>query len=117
MQEKMQTRIDISTAGSHHKAFQRSQTHRCIDALTVFHSGRTATISEMGSDHLEFFNRPTKSPGQFTGNVLMAGSVKPITADTIFRVNFRWNGVVKNMWWQRLMKSRIEDRHLRFIGK
>ena len=83
----------------HHKAFQRSQAHRCIDALTPFHSGRPATIAEMGSDHLEFFNWPIKPPGQFTGNVLMAGSVKPVPADTVFPVEFRWNGVVKSMWW------------------
>src|ERR1700745_131811 len=97
MQKKMQTRVNISTASPHHKAFQRSQAHRRVDALPLFDRGRAATVSEMGSDNLEFFNRPTKRPGQLTGNVLNACSVKPITADMILSVKLRRNRVVKCM--------------------
>ena len=60
-QERDDRGIDAATAGAHRHAFERSESHGSIHALSAFDRGEAGTVAEMARDHTGVFLFHAKS--------------------------------------------------------
>ena len=116
-QMAMQVGVDVAAAGAHHQAFQGRQAHAGVTALAVDHGAGRAAVAEMGHQPAAVVIGQAGHFGRALAHVAVAGAVETIAADTLFAVQRFGQGIAERMLWQALVKGRVEDGHLRQVGK
>src|SRR5271165_1822040 len=117
LQIEMETRVDVTAAGSHYQSFQRRKSHGGINTSTIADRRCAAPISKMRRNKLSLVEGLTNQFRRLRSDKMMARTVKSIPADPILFVVFIWNRVVKGVVRESLMERSIEHGDLRLIGE
>ena len=76
--------IDGTAAGTHHDAFQGSQTHGGIEALAVLNGSDGRTVAQMAGNDLQILTAQHFSGTQ--GYVTVGGTVEAVAADAVLLI-------------------------------
>ena len=106
-------RIEATGTRAHDKTFERCETHRGIDALTVQNRGAAGAVAEVCRNEASFFGLGAKHLACFGGHETVACTVSTVTADAVFFIELVRNAVEVGLLRHRLVESRIEHGDLR----
>ena len=107
--------IQIAAAGAHHQTGQRGHAHRGVDNFTLVDSGDGRTVAQMAGDELQALNRLLQELGSAVADVLVAGAVEAVAADTVLLIVLIGDGVHVGLRGHGGVESRVKDRNIRLV--
>ena len=106
--ELQNTGVNITGAGAHGQAAQRSQTHGGVNALAVHDGGNGAAVAHVAGDELELLNGLAHHSGGTGGNIAVAGAMETIAAHLVLLVVLIGNSIGESLCGHGLMESGVE---------
>ena len=101
-------RVDIARTRTHNQAFQRSQTHRGVNAFTVTDSGNGTTVAQMAGDDVQLFNRFVQNFRSFLSHIEVAGTVRAVATYAVFFVQAVRQGIEVRFFRHGLVERGVE---------
>ena len=101
--------VQVAAAGAHHQAGQRGHAHGGVHDLALVHSGNGGTVAQMAGDQLQALNGLFQILGSLVCNILVAGAVEAVTADTVLLIVLVGDGVHISLRGHGAVESGIED--------
>ncbi len=111
--EAQNGRIDVAGSRSHHESFERSHAHGCIDGAPTANSGGGTSVSEVQAYDISILPWQIANRAIAITHVSVGDAVEAVAADPVAQVEMIRNRVQIRALRQRVVKRRIENRHLR----
>ena len=106
--------IDGTAAGTHHDAFQGSQTHGGIEALAVLNGSDGRTVAQMAGNDLQILTAKHLSSTQ--GYVTVGGAVEAVAADAVLLIVLVRQCIHIGVVGHRLVEAGVEHSYLGYAG-
>ena len=100
--------VQVAAAGAHHQAGQRGHTHGGIHDLALVHSSNGRTVAQVAGDQLQALNGLLQVLGSLVCNILVAGAVEAVAADTVLLIVLVGDGVHISLRGHGAVESGIE---------
>ena len=116
-QESQDSGVYIAHARTHHKAFGRSQAHRCIHAFAVVYGRNAAAVAYMAGDDAFVGDVTAQDLAYALANVAVAGAVEAVSAHAVFLVETIGQWVDVRLGRHCLVECGVEDAYLGHVGQ
>ena len=108
-------RVKVAAAGAHHQTGQRGHTHGGINDAALIDSGDGGAVAQMAGDELQALDGLLKELSGTVADVLVAGAVEAITADTVLLIILVGDGVHIRLRGHGGVERSVENSHVRLV--
>ena len=99
------------------ETLERGHAHRGLHRSAAVDRGDRGSVAEVEDDLLQLVQRAAEEGRRLLGDILVAGAVESISADAVPLGDRAVDRIGIGGRRQRLVKSSVEDRHVRHVGE
>ena len=115
-QKRNDGRVDGATTRAHHKAVERSESHRRVNGDAVVDSRNRAAVAQVACDDLQIFDWLPHEGCAALRDIAMRRSMRAVFANLMLLAQFVWQRIHVRRRRERLEERRVENGHLRHVG-